>query len=76
MVSGEVDYSDPQVQEDMEKLLSSLENTTYIDPTYTESWLRAMLSYVDRWKDYEDSNLNITGEQNFIKTLQEVTFWI
>ena len=71
-MSGDYDYSNPQVQEDMEKLLTAMENTTYIDPTYTESWLRALLDYVDRWKDYPGSNLDITDEQSFIKTLQEV----
>ena len=40
MVSGVVDYSDKKVQTEMEELLRALENTTFIDPLYTESWLR------------------------------------
>ena len=41
VVSGVVDYSDKKVQEEMEELLGALENTTFIDPLYTESWLRS-----------------------------------
>ena len=39
-MSGVVDYSDKKVQTEMEELLRALENTTFIDPLYTESWLR------------------------------------
>ena len=41
VVSGVVDYSDKKVQKEMEELLRALENTTFIDPLYTESWLRS-----------------------------------
>ena len=41
VVSGVVDYSDKKVQTDMEELLRALENTTFVDPLYTESWLRS-----------------------------------
>ena len=40
VVSGVVDYSDKKVQTEMEELLRALENTTFVDPLYTESWLR------------------------------------
>jgi hypothetical protein len=40
VVSGALDYSNPEVQQDLLDLLARLENTTYIDPVYTESWLR------------------------------------
>ncbi len=36
---------------------------------------RALLDYVDRWKDYPDpdsTSLDISDEQSFIRTLQEV----
>ena len=73
VVSGALDYSNPEVQKDMEELLSKLENTTYIDPLYTESWLRSFLDYVERWKDYPDYyELKVDNEQSFIKTLKEV----
>jgi len=73
VVSGALDYSKPEVQADMENLLSKLENTTYIDPLYTESWLRSFLDYVERWKDYPDYyELEIGDEQSFIKALKNV----
>ena len=40
MISGRLDYSSAEVQADLLDLLARLENTTYIDPVYTESWLR------------------------------------
>ena len=74
VVSGALDYSRPEVQRDMEELLGRLENTTYIDPLYTESWLRSFLDYVQRWKDYPDYyELNVDDEQSFIKTLKDVS---
>lgn len=73
VVSGALDYSQIEVQQDMEDLLSKLENTTFIDPLYTESWLRSFLDYVERWKDYPDYyELKVDDEQNFIKTLKDV----
>ena len=74
VVSGALDYSKPEVQADMENLLSRLENTTYIDPLYTESWLRSFLDYVERWKDYPDYyELEIGDEQSSIKALKNVS---
>ena len=74
VVSGALDYSKPDVQKDMEDLLSRLENTTYVDPLYTESWLRSFLDYVERWKDYPDYyELEIGNEQSFIKALKNVS---
>ena len=74
VVSGALDYSKPDVQKDMEDLLSRLENTTYVDPLYTESWLRSFLDYVERWKDYPDYyELEIGDEQSFIKALKNVS---
>ena len=40
VISGEHDYSSVEVQQDVERLITAMENTTYIDPDYTESWLR------------------------------------
>jgi len=73
VVSGALDYSDPNVQDDMEELLQKLENTTFIDPLYTEAWLRSFLEYVDRWSDYpEYDQIKVANEQEFITTLQNV----
>lgn len=74
VVSGQLDYSDPEVQRDMEGLVQALENTTYIDPAYTESWLRSFMDYVTRWSDYPGGpELRVDSEQNFITTLKDVS---
>jgi hypothetical protein len=72
VISGVYDYSSPEVQEGLERLILQLENTTYIDPFYTESWLREFLDYVRRNKDY--SPMNISTEASFIGALNTVSF--
>lgn len=73
-MSGKQDYSDPKVQKDMEELMRKLENTTYIDPVYTESWLRDFLQYVEKWADYKEyEGLKVGDEQSFIKALKDVS---
>ena len=71
MISGPYNYSSPKVQEGVERLLSELENTTYIDPLYTESWLRDFLDYVRRNQDY--SPIDISNEKAFIEALNVVS---
>lgn len=70
VISGLYDYSSPEVQEGLERLLRELENTTFIDPFYTESWLRDFLDYVRRNKDY--SPIDISNEESFIEALNSV----
>ncbi|KAI4492180.1 hypothetical protein M0802_009986 [Mischocyttarus mexicanus] len=71
VVSGEYDYSDPEIQQQMENLTKSLEASSYISaPIYTESWLRSFLSYVSRNEDY--LNVSITDEGSFVKALKEI----
>lgn len=74
VISGHYDYSSRQVQEGLLQLLSALENTTFIDPFYTESWLRDFLDYVRRNKDY--SPIDISTEQAFIESLNAVKLMI
>ena len=58
----------------MEALVQALENTTYIHPAYTESWLRSFMDYVTRWSDYPGGpELRVDTEQNFISTLKDVS---
>ena len=71
MISGVYDYSSPEVQEGLERLILQLENTTYIDPFYTESWLREFLDFVRRNKDYNP--IDISSEASFIEALNSVT---
>ena len=74
VVSGALDYSSKEVQRDMEELVGRLENTTFIDPVYTESWLRSFMDYVSKWADYEAyDKLKVEDEQSFITALKDVS---
>ena len=75
VISGEYNYSDPKVQDEVEALTKSLENTSYISNSlYTESWLRTFVDYVSRNNDY--LNVTIDNEEEFIQNLKEVsTIW-
>jgi hypothetical protein len=71
VISGELNYSDPVIQAQVENLTQTFENTTYISsPLYTESWLRSFVGYVHRNQDY--LNVSIDTEESFINTLKEV----
>ena len=70
VISGHLDYSDKTVQLELEDLMQQLENTTYIDPAYSESWLRDFTDYVERNKDYDP--IDISTEGKFIQALDEV----
>ncbi|XP_076653309.1 patched domain-containing protein [Halictus rubicundus] len=67
VVSGEYDYSDPIVQQQMENLTRSLEASKYISsaPIYTESWLRSFLSYT------KNSEIDVGNASSFMQTLKE-----
>ncbi|XP_053687905.1 patched domain-containing protein 3 [Sabethes cyaneus] len=71
IVTGDLNYSDPNTQMQIEELMQSLENTSYItSPLYSESWLRSFVSYVERNNDY--LNLTLDSEQAFIDALKEI----
>ncbi|XP_040169198.1 patched domain-containing protein 3 [Anopheles arabiensis] len=71
IVTGDLNYSDPHTQMQIEDLMQSLENTSYVtSPLYSESWLRSFISYVDRNNDY--LNLTLDSEQAFIDALREI----
>ncbi|KAF7270000.1 hypothetical protein GWI33_016989 [Rhynchophorus ferrugineus] len=71
VVSGKYDYSDPQVQKEVEKLTQTFENTSYVSNTlYTESWLRSFLQYVERNEDY--LNISIKSQKDFSQALKEL----
>lgn len=71
IVTGDMNYSDPFTQMQIEETLQKLENTSYVtSPIYTESWLRSFLSYVERNNDY--LNLTLDSEQAMIDALKEV----
>lgn len=72
MVSGDLNYSDPITQVQIEDVMQQLENTSYVtSPLYSESWLRSFLSYVERNNDY--LNLTLDTEEDFIDALKEVS---
>jgi hypothetical protein len=71
VISGEMNYSDPMIQAQVETLTQTFENTSYISsPLYTESWLRSFVGYIHRNQEY--LNVSIDTEDSFINTLKEV----
>lgn len=70
--TGDMNYSDPMTQYQIEELTSQLENTSYVTSSlYTESWLRSFLSFVERNNDF--LNVTIDTEIDFIAALKEVS---
>lgn len=55
----------------MELLTQRLENTSYVTPVYTESWLRSFQMFLDKNADF--FNISIKSEDDFIAVLKEVT---
>lgn len=72
ILTGDLNYSDPNTQDEIEKLTETLENTSYVTSSlYTESWLRSFLSFLDRNNEF--LNVTINSEQDFIDALKEVS---
>lgn len=66
-----MDYSDSFVQQQIENLTQTFENTSYIsNPLYTESWLRSFLQYAERNEDY--LNISLKTAEGFTNALKEV----
>ncbi|CAH0556056.1 unnamed protein product [Brassicogethes aeneus] len=71
VVAGNYDYSNPLIQQQVENLTQTFENTSYISNTlYTESWLRGFLQYAERNQEY--LNISISTKKDFIRTLKEL----
>lgn len=69
LLTGDLNYSDPRTQKQIEDLTARLENTSYVTSSlYTESWLRSFLSIMSA--NYE--NTTIDNEVDFIAALREV----
>lgn len=72
IVAGDLNYSDPNTQMQIEDAMQRLENTSYVTSSiYTESWLRTFLSFVER---SEYLNISVGTELEFIDALKEVIF--
>lgn len=70
IITGDLNYSDPLTQMQIEDSMQRLENTSYVTSSiYTESWLRTFLSFVER---SEYLNISVSTEQEFIDALKEV----
>ena len=65
-----VDYSDKNVQQKLETILQTFENSTFISSSMSSSWLRDFLNFVERNQGYyTDMDINIDGKRNFLQTL-------
>ena len=70
IISGEYDYSDPQIQAQVANLTSSLEATRYISPgIYTESWLQSFLHWFEDNREF--TNATIDNEKSFVDAVRD-----
>nr|XP_045594269.1 patched domain-containing protein 3-like [Procambarus clarkii] len=70
-ITGDVMYSDRETQKELMALLKRFESTPYSPGAlYTESWLRAWLSFLERNQDF--MSINITSEEEFCSQLREL----
>ena len=53
-------------------MMTAFENSTYIKPSLTTSWLRDFLGYVESSRGYGDTDLSIVTEQDFVTTLRDI----
>lgn len=49
--------------------MQRFENSTYIDPTFTESWLRDFLDFIHRTEEY--APIDVSDEYKFVEQLTE-----
>lgn len=71
ILTGDLNYSDPNTQNEIEKLTEAFESTSYVTSSlYTESWLRTFLDFLDRNREF--LNVTIDSEQDFIDAMKEV----
>ena len=53
-------------------VMQALENSTYIDPSVTQSWLRDFLDYLKRNEGYSDVSLPVGSPKDFAQTLKNI----
>lgn len=68
-MSGQYDYSDPEIQQQFENLTQSLEASKYISniTMYTESWLRSFIDFASNDDEYVNATIN--NETAFVEVL-------
>jgi hypothetical protein len=77
MIDEDLDYSNKTVQDEIQKLLDTIENSRYFrDDLYTQSWLRAFLARVQEINDLNASNqsqsIDVSNPADFMDHLQKV----
>lgn len=74
IVVGQLDYSSPKVQRDMEALVDRLESHPWIaDGLFTDSWLRRLFTFATMFSsELTSRNLDINHPEGFIDTLKLV----
>jgi hypothetical protein len=71
IISGELDYWNVNVQDQIENLTKTFESSPFIStPLYTESWVRSFVNYVNR--NQEELNVTIDTRESFLQTLNDV----
>ncbi|CAG0887174.1 unnamed protein product [Cyprideis torosa] len=71
VISGDYNYSDPKIRDEVESVISQMENTTYVaESLFTDSWLREFMPLVESNKLWYD--INIDTEEDFIYNLEDL----
>ena len=71
ILDGARPYWDPEVQSQVETLLQTFENSTYVtDRLYTDCWLREWVSLLENSRGI--LNLNVSTPAAWVATLKEV----
>ncbi|KAM4705181.1 patched domain-containing protein 3 [Rhinophrynus dorsalis] len=66
IVTNEADYWDLETREEIETCMQQLENNSYVEKKYSESWLRTYESIS------KESNLTISNKDDFMKHLDMI----
>ena len=70
ILSGDIKFSDVSTQQKINRMLKSFENSSMIAPELTTSWLREFLGFVERNEGFDDIDVSIGTEPEFINTLR------
>lgn len=65
--NGHLDYSNKTIQDDVDRIIKTLENHPNIEALYTESWLRDFLDYVKRNEPFQP--IDISTDEKFVEAL-------
>ena len=72
IISGDILYSSPEDQERIETVLKTFENSSFIAEGMTTSWLRDFLGFVERNRGYDDMDIRVGTEKEFVSSLQNL----